>query len=379
MHLIWSLEIGGAEQVVLNLAKGADRSRFNSMVCCLNWKGQMAQELEVAGIPVVALGKKPKFDPGVIAKLVEVLRRNRIHVLHCHLWTASFWGRLAARIAKVPVVIITEHNIDTWRRPWHLLADRILAKWTDQIVCVSEAVCAFYRERLGRSSGKCRVIHNGIDLARFNRNGPHDPAAVRTQLGLPAAGRVVGTVGRVSEERKGHKFFVEAMQTLSGQEPDLSGLIVGGGKLLGEVERHRDALGLRDRVCLPGFWPNARLAEVLSVMDIFVLPSFMEGLPLVILEAMAVGKPVVATTVGGNAEAVEEGVTGWLVPPGDLPAFNAAVLKLLRTPGLIERMGEAGRKRVEERFSLAAMVGAQQEVYRRALERKVGGPVKQEA
>lgn len=141
---------------------------------------------------------------------------------------------------------------------------------------------------------------------------------------------------------------------------------------MGEVERYRDALGLRDRVCLPGFWPNARLAEVLSVMDIFVLPSFMEGLPLVILEAMAVGKPVVATTVGGNAEAVEEGVTGWLVPPGDLPAFNAAVLKLLRTPGLIERMGEAGRKRVEERFSLAAMVGAQQEVYRRALERKMG-------
>jgi sugar transferase (PEP-CTERM/EpsH1 system associated) len=368
LYVIWSLQMGGAERVVYDLARKLDRRRFRPMVCCLNFRGRLADELEKEGIRVYALDKKPKLDASVLVKLWKLMRRERVDVVHTHLWTSSFWGRLAALLARVPVVVITEHNLDTWRRTPHFLADRLLGAGTDHWIFVSDEVKAFYRRRLRLGEDDFHVVHNGIDLAQFE--APVDPAQVKQAMGLPAGKRVVGVVGRL-EERKGHRFFVDAMKILLARHPDVVGLIVGEGKEMQRLKAQRDALGLQEGVRLLGYWAN--LAEALGVVDVFVLPSLMEGHPLAILEAMGAGKPVVATTVGGNAEAVEDGVTGYLVPPADPAALADAIQKVLAEPETAGRMGQQARRRLEQRFNLQAAVEVNQDVYTRYCRKNKGG------
>jgi glycosyltransferase involved in cell wall biosynthesis len=369
LYVIWSLQTGGAERVVADLARVLDRTRFRPMVCCLNFKGRLAEELEAEGIPVFALDKKPKLDPGVLFKLVALMRREKVDVVHTHLWTSSFWGRLAASIAGVPVVVVTEHNLDLWRRAPHFLSDRLLGRWTDAWIFVSREVDAFYRARLPGRGSDFHTVHNGVDLASLGQ-AAGAAARVKQAMGLPAGTRVVGVVGRL-EARKGHRFFLEAMKTVLAEEPDTIGVVIGEGKERAALALQHEALGLQDGVRLVGYW--ASVAEALSVIDVFVLPSLMEGHPIALLEAMAAGKAVVATSVGGNGEAVADGVTGLLVPPADPAALAEATLALLRDPARAARMGEAGRAAVRERFSLEAAVRANEQIYLDCLQRQGKG------
>jgi sugar transferase (PEP-CTERM/EpsH1 system associated) len=362
LYVIWSLQTGGAERVVADLARRLDRSRFRPLVACLNFKGRLAEELEREGIAVFSLDKRRRADFPALFRLVRLLRKERVDVIHTHLWTSSLWGRLAALLAGVPVRVVTEHNIDTWRGSLHLLADRLLAPFTHDYVFVSEEVASFYRTRLGLRPDRGLVVHNGIDTAALA--APVDAGAVRERMGLPRGARVAGVVGRL-EERKGHRYFLEAMSLLR-EEPDLHGLVVGEGREKDAILETRRRLGLEDRVHVVGYW--ASLLEALSAVDVFVLPSLMEGHPLAVLEAMAAGKPVVATRVGGNHEAVEDGRTGLLVPPRDPGALAAAVRSLARDPETAGRMGREGRRRLDERFSLEAAVRANQTIYSRCLE-----------
>ncbi len=367
-YVIWSLQMGGAERVVADLARGLDRGRFRPVVCCLNFKGRLAEELEREGVSVHALGKKGRLDLGALVRLARLMRRERADVVHTHLWTSSFWGRLAALLAGVPVVVVTEHNIDTWRRGWHFAADRQLARVTDHFLFVSREVEAFYQERLSLDPSRGQVVLNGVDTAPFD--AAVDTEAVRERMGLPRAAVVAGVVGRL-DERKGHRYFLEALAGLAGQEPGLRGLVVGEGRERAALEERHAALGLGERARMIGYWPD--LAEALAAIDVFVLPSLMEGHPLAVLEAMAAGKPVVATKVGGNPEAVEDGVTGLLVPPRDPGALGRAIAALARDPERARLMGREGRRRVEERFSLAAARRANEEVYLRHYRRKRPG------
>ena len=367
LYVIWSLQMGGAERVVADLARSLDRRLFRPLVCCLNFKGGLAGPLEAEGVPVFALDKRPRLDLRVLVRLVRLMRRERVDVVHTHLWTSSFWGRLAGAVARVPVVVITEHNLDTWRRAPHLLADRLLGRVTDDWVFVSREVEAFYRARLALPAGRGHVVHNGVDLVPFERRP--DPAEARARMGLPAGAPVAGVVGRL-EARKGHRFFLEAMRRVVDRLPGAMGLIVGEGKEKEALLAQRDALGLHDAVRIVGYWPD--LAEALAALDVFVLPSLMEGHPLAILEAMAAGKPVVATDVGGNAEAVEPDSTGLLVPPADPEALAGAIVSLLDAPERARQLGAAGRRSLDRRFSLGAAVRANEEVYLRRYQERTG-------
>ncbi len=367
LYVIWSLQAGGAERVVADLARRLDRRRFRPLVACLNFKGQLAAPLEAEGIPVFALDKRPRLDLRVLARLVTLMRRERVDVVHTHLWTSSLWGRLAALLARVPVRVVTEHNLDTWRRAWHLAADRLLARATDDFIFVSEAVAQFYRSRLGLPPGRGRVVLNAVERPPLDRLP--DARAARAALGLDGARHVVGAVGRL-EERKGHAFLLEAMKRVVEAEPGARGLIVGDGKERERLTSLAERLGLGDRVRLVGYWPD--LAEALAAIDVFVLPSLMEGHPLAILEAMATARPIVATAVGGTAEAIDDGVNGILVPPADPEALAGAILGLLRDPDRGSRLGQAARKTLEEKFSLEASVRANEEVYLACLEKRAG-------
>ncbi len=189
-------------------------------------------------------------------------------------------------------------------------------------------------------------------------------------MGLPTDARVVGVVGRL-EARKGHRHFIEAMARIVTCEPRAVGLVVGEGKEKSALQAQCDALGLGEAVRLAGYWPD--LPEAFAALDVFVLPSLMEGHPLAILEAMAAGKPVVATDVGGNREAVEPGITGLLVPPADPGALAEGILSLLRDPARAAAFGEAGRRSLERRFSLAEAVRANEDIYRNRHQENVRG------
>jgi glycosyltransferase involved in cell wall biosynthesis len=368
LYVIWSLQAGGAERVVADLARSVDRERFRPLVCCLNFKGQLAAPLEAEGIPVHVLDKRPKADLRALVRLVRLMRRERVDVVHTHLWTSSFWGRLAAILAGVPVRVVTEHNLDLWRRAPHWLADRVLARVTDRFVFVSAAVEAFYRERLSLPPERCRVVLNGVERPALDRFP--DRKAARARLGIEGEGPVVGCVGRL-EERKGHAFLLEALRRVAEHERDVRGLIVGTGKEAARLAALRDQLELSERVRLVGYWPD--LAEALAAIDVFVLPSLMEGHPLAVLEAMAAAKPIVATAVGGLAEAIDDGRSGLLVPPGDADALAEAVVSLLRDPEKAARLGREARRSLEDRFSLEKSVRANEEVYRSALAERANG------
>ena len=367
MFVIWSLQMGGAERVVAELARGLDRRRFEPLVCCLNFKGQLAAELEAEGIPVFALDKRPKLDPRLLPRLVRLMRRERVQVVHTHLWTSSFWGRIAGLVARAPALVVTEHNIDLWRRRWHLLADRALANRTCHFIFVSREVERFYRDRLPLREGSFQVVHNGV--APWTRRDRPDPKGARERLGLPAEGPVVGVVGRL-EARKGHRYFLEALAQVRERDPRVTGLIVGEGREKDVVLAQREALGMTEGVRIVGFWPD--LAEALDALDVFVLPSLMEGHPLAILEAMAAGRPVIATAVGGNAEAIQDGRSGLIVPPADPDALAGAILDLVADPERAARFGAAGLETFEQHFSLERSVRANEDVYMRCLGRERG-------
>jgi L-malate glycosyltransferase len=368
LYVIWSLQAGGAERVVADLARTLDRGRFRPIVCCLNFKGQLAALVEAQGIAVHVLDKRPRMDLRALFRLVRLMRAEHVDIVHTHLWTSSFWGRLAAILAGVPVRVVTEHNLDLWRRAPHWLADRLLARSTDRFVFVSAAVEAFYRERLALPPAHCRVVLNGVERPALDRFP--DRATARARLGIEGDGPVVGTVGRL-EERKGHAFLLEALRLVGEREKGVRGLVVGAGKEAARLAALRDRLALGDRVRLVGYWPD--LDEALAAIDVFVLPSLMEGHPLAVLEAMAAGKPIVATAVGGLAEAIEEGRSGLLVPPGDADALADAVVSLLRDPERAARLGREARRTLEERFSLEKSVRANEDVYRSALDERAKG------
>lgn len=356
LYVIWSLGLGGAEQVVIRLAAGLDRTRFTPIICCLNEPGPFASRAHDAGIEVVALHKRGPLDLRIIPRLARLMREQHVGVVHTHLWGANFWGRLAARRAGVPVVIATEHNVDTWKGPFHFALDRFLAPRTTALVAVSAQVRDFY-ESHGVGRGRWRVIYNGIETS---------PAPSRTRgsayrsLGVVNGQPVVGLVGRLAAA-KAPSVFVQAIDRARRQLPAIKALIIGEGPLCAEVEAEVRRLGLEPHVVFTGLRHD--VPELLAGMDALVFSSEREGLSMAMLEAMASGVPVVATRVGGTPELIESGVSGVLVPPGNAEALAQELVRVLTNPAQAEAIRRAARGRVEQEFSMSRMLAAHEALY----------------
>ncbi len=344
LYVIWSLGLGGAEQVVIRLAAGLDRKRFHPVICCLNEPGPFANQAAEHGIEVVALHKRGPYDLRVIPRLIRVIRERRIDIVHTHLWGANLWGRLAAKLAGVPV-IITEHNVDVWKRWHHVVLDRWLSRWTARLLAVSQHVREFY-EAHGIGLGRWQVIYNGVDT-------PPTPPS-------PAPRDVVGWIGRLVPA-KAPQVFLEAVARASHQVPRLKALIVGDGPLRAELEAQARRLGISDRVIFAGLRQD--VPSLLTGMEALVFSSEREGLSIAMLEAMAAGTPVIATRVGGTPELIEDGRTGLLVPSGDARALAEALATVLRDPALADRLRQSARERIEREFSLRRMIEAHEHLY----------------
>lgn len=362
LYVIWGLEVGGAEKVVELLATHCDRRSYRPLVACLHRLGPLADRLRRQGIPVFCLGKRRGLDLRVLPKLIHLMRRERVEIVHTHLWTANLWGRLAAWLAGVPVIIATEHNVDTWKRPIHFLCDRLLSRVSATIVCVSESVQAFYQRHLPSVNGKLVTIYNGIEPARDRSPSP-SPRPLAPAEG-EWAGRfpLLAVIGRLVPA-KGHQDCVDAVAMLRDRYPSLVTLFVGDGPLRRPLQEQIDRAGLRDAIRLTGV--RSDIPALLNHIHLLLLPSTREGLPMVALEAMAAGVPVIATAVGGTPEAVVDGETGVLVPPHDPVALAGAIDRVLQDPARYACLSAQARRWVEERFTVARMVAHTEALYRR--------------
>jgi glycosyltransferase involved in cell wall biosynthesis len=345
--------IGGAEVHVATLAEKLRERGHEVLVICPQGRPLLA-ELEARRLTVRAPRTYGKADPLTLLRLAGWLRRERPHVLHTHLSTASLLGSGAARLAGLPAVA-TVHGLNT----------RTCFKWATHLIAVSNAVKQHLVAQ-GLPEGRITVIHNGVDLKLLSR--PYDRAALRAAWGIPPEAPLLVTVGRLVPE-KGHRDLLQALAQLAQHAAwrELRLLMVGAGVLLPLLRQEAADLGLSERVIFAGFQRD--VPPFVQAADVFVLPSIREGLSLSALEAMALAKPVVACRVGGTPEVVVEGETGVLVSPARPEELAAALEALLRRPEQAQAMGEAGARRVREAFDLEQMVSKIEAMYRGLLDR----------
>jgi glycosyltransferase involved in cell wall biosynthesis len=359
MCVIWSLEIGGAERIVVSLAGGLDRERFSPMVVCLNHRGRLAQELERSGIPVVALHKRPGIDPAMCWRLYRLMRRERPGIVHTHLFGANLWGRLAARLSGVPVIIAHEHGMQPWRGRMHFLADRCLLPLTHRVLFASQEIMRGYAARTG-ANGACLHVPNGVPA----RGRAPDRRSARQRLGWAEGERIILSVGRLSPE-KGHEDLVRAFALAAGRLPRTALVLVGEGPQRPALEALSARHGLTGRVVLAG--PQEDVSAWLAGADVYVQPSRREAFSLSVLEAMASGVPVILTDVGDLAPLVSKERLGRVVPAGNPAALADTLVDVLAHSDQDAPLLQAAREFVCTRYSNERMLRRIEEIYTEAL------------
>lgn len=362
VYMAHALQIGGAEEMLLNLVRRLPRTEFEPHVCCIHEAGPIGEEIRKTGTPVDVLGLTPGVrHPASVDAIRRYLRRLQPDIVHTFLLTASLYGRMAASLARVPVIIGSEVNVYERKRRRHIWLERALMASTDCVVVSAQSVRDFYLRQIHAAPTKVEVIYNAVDWDQLRTTRPRDE--IRRSLGLAPDAFVVGTIARLTEQ-KGHRYLFDAVGQTAALK-DLHLLVVGGGHLEGELKRHAEAVGISSRVHFAG--PRRDLGDLLSAMDVFALPSLWEGLPLSLVLAMGAGVPVVSTTVAGVPEVVETERTGLLVPPADSSTLGQALGRLATEPELRDRLSAAGRASVLPRFGAEAYVNATTRLYQRLL------------
>ena len=367
-HVVLTLEPGGLENGVVNVANGLDPGEFRSSVCCLRRSGEFAGRLR-PGVPVSVMGLRPGNDPVLPLRLAKLLRKTRVDIVHTRNAEPFFYGYLAARLARIPVVVHSEHGIEHGRtfaeRPLRTKVQRLLLRGVDAAFAVSAQLRAELVRELGIDGGRMEVLYNGVDIGSFR-----PPGSPLSRADAPADRLRIGSVGRLVPVKN----YALLLQAFARLPPDACQLIlIGDGPERAALERLADELGIRGRVEFAGHRDD--VPELLRTLDIFVLPSLREGMSNTLLEAMATGVPAVASDAGGNGEIIENESSGLLFTSGDAMAAAAQLLRLIRSAELRHALGSAGAARVSATFSIEAMLGRYEALYRRLWRQKHGGPV----
>ena len=355
-----SLEVGGAERQVVDLALALQRSGHGVTVAC-SIAGSLSGALEEAGIPLRPLLDrlaKRRLSPAYAWRLRRLLRREQFDLVHAHIYASIVAAAIATLDTDVPLVISehTEATWQTWRARW---VSRWVYRRVERIIAVSTPIRRRLSERDHVHPDLITIVPNAVASAPEPPPDSPLPAELR---GRP----LVGVIARLQPE-KGVANFLKAAARVAPLFPEAHFVIAGDGPLRQKLVALAEDLGLGDRIRFFGFRSDA--SALMKSLDVLVVPSLTEGSPLVTLEAMAAGTPVVASAVGGIPDQVRHGKEGLLVPPGDTSAIADAILDLLRDPDRARRLGEAGRRRAASEFGHAAMVRRIESVYREVLGR----------
>lgn len=378
LAVLWAskgLGPGGAEQLLVSAARTHDRAKVRAEAAyALAWKDHLAPLLEGAGVPARSLGVRSGADPRWVWRLARLVRSGRFDVVHAHSPLVAAAARLAVRSMRPrrrPAMVVTEHN--TWRTfGWPTrLANAVTYPLDDARIAVSDDARQSIWWRGARD--RTEVLTHGIDLAEVRREVARR-AELRTEWGVEPGEVVIGTVANYRPEKAYADLFAAAGEVLA-RSPRTRFVAVGQGPLAHEVAARHKALGAGDRFLLLGYRPDAR--AVLGACDAFVLASHREGLPVALMEAMALGLPVVATRVGGIPQAVEDGVSGYLVEASDTAALAERLITVAADDGTRARVGEAARAasaRFDASLATRRIEAVYQQVAPRARRRRPIGP-----
>jgi glycosyltransferase involved in cell wall biosynthesis len=364
-YVIGQLKYGGAERQLYELVRMINPGQFKCFVYCLSERSEpFGRMIRESGVELRILRRRRHLDLGRARELASWLRQDRVEILHSFLFKANGYAWLAARLAGVPRLVTSARNCKEigFVRDW---VNSVAFRASDAIVCNGGAVQSFAAQHFKMPLQKSVVIYNGVDLDRFLAHQVHPSCA---RLNLKPEHRVVITVGRLVLQ-KDVELFIEAAKLLEHDDPNVRFLVVGDGPRRLDLMRYASQNGLDGKLSFLG--ERDDVPQLLARADVFWLTSQWEGLPNVVLEAMACGKPVLARDVGACHELINHGETGFLISSRDAKQFADHTRELLRDPGRARAMGLAGRRLVEERFSVARMCQATETLYHSLLESRL--------
>ena len=346
--MVNGFSIGGGEIKLLELIRELTEkysNQFHCTVCSVGIDGPLKQEFEALGIRTEVYLKSGPYDVSQVFKVLRLIREERINIVQTTLFYADVIGTYASKMAGVEQIISWEAVTQPYALK-HLLAYRLASKWFAVSVAVSHAIQNQVMAQRHVPAEKACTIQYGVDVERFS---PKKDRSLHPSLNISKREIAVGTVARLTEQ-KGHRYLIAAMPEILKAHDNVRFLFIGDGPLYSSLLEQARSLNVQDAIHFLGFRDDVPL--LLRNLDLFVLPSLYEGLPNVVLEAMASGLPVVATSVDGTPEAVLHEKTGLLVPSCNVNALAQAIVSVLNHPGQMRKMGEAGRLRVETCFSL---------------------------
>lgn len=360
VHIIDRLPPDGAERLLCEVLRYRSDD-FDYRVLCLAEGGVFEPVIRAMDVPVTILGKRRGIDLRLAWRLWRWLRAHKPHIVHTHLFTADTWGRLVARLAGVPLVFSTVHSVNSWQGRVHRLVDRTLALVTTRLIACTAQVADKLQNQDGIAATRIVTLANGVDLQRFAEVTPVD---IEQELDAAGSGTWLAVLGRL-EPVKGQAYLLECLALLRDQGVDFRCVLIGDGPeraaLVEQVARQQLAghvwfAGFRDDV--PGW---------LAAIDVLVMPSRWEGLPMALLEAMALGKPVVAHAVGGIPDVLRDGQEGLLVPPYHPQKMVQALTRLIGDAPLRQQMGARALARVRAYYSAEALARAYEKLYQDAM------------
>ncbi len=365
LHLITTMSVGGAEVHLRELLSGLSRDKYEIELAFFKEEAQearpMRDDFRALGLKVHDLKGVNRFSPAAFGRLINLLKRGRFDLLHTHLFRADLYGALAARFFRRLILVSSVHNPeDFYAKPAVAWLARLAARRQQKTVAISAAVRDHLMTHLKLSSADVAVIHYGLEPWQKK------DIDVRAEYDIPAAAPLIGVVGRLARQ-KGHLHLIRAMAHVCVDCPEARLLVVGHDDegLRPALAAEIKAMNLEGRVILAGFRDD--VPDVMAALDVFCFPSLWEGFGLVAIEAMAEGRPVVASRTGSIPAVVAAGETGWLVAPGDEASLAEALVALLKDPPRRAALGAAGRARQAALFSQKAMIAATEALYDRLL------------
>lgn len=366
MHVIYSLDAGGAEAVVANFAKYHNNNIFRYIICVISGGEFYKNEIIKSKAKFYNLAKsKNLINFCFLIKFIRIIKNEKVCILHLHNLSPSFWGTLAGLISGVKVILRTEHNIllegKNCEKKLKNFCRRWLGIFQKRIICVSNQVLASHTEKDKIFRKKYIKIYNGIDISKFSNKSCVD---YRKQFHLPKDSTLIGKVARLTDQ-KGHEYILEAAKIIIERNPKVFFLIIGDGPKKQKLIKLAESMNLLNNVLFIG--KRADVPNILKSIDIFVLSSLWEGFPMTIIEAMASGLPIIVTDVGGNSEAVKNGTNGILIPPKNSKELANAVFKLLENIELRKKMGKKSREIVTKKFTALQMVKKTENQYLKLL------------
>lgn len=367
----------GVEEHILELLCGLDRHLFRLHLACPKqlqekFGDEIPKDVQVTPVMIDSIS-----DISGAFELVRAFRRDRIQILHAHMFRASLFASPIARLCGVPVVIETSHSREPWRSGWlksKYIVDRLASTFVDRFIAVSSACARHLTGNKRVDPSRVRVIHNGCNLQKFEPHRPA-PAGMRESLGFGETDPILLVLARL-EPQKGHHVLLDAMPAVLKEFPNARLVCVGDGALRNTLEDQARGLGIYDSVRFVGYQSNT--PDWLALADFTVLPSYYEGLPLVAIESLAAGKTIVATAVDGTPDVVLDGETGLTVPAGDSKHMSEAICNLLRDPQQRQALAESGRRHVLEAFSARQFIKETTQFYLDAWADHLHKPIRQQ-